>query len=52
MVGLLLPVLGQAVPLRADDHRDAVDVADMPAGVEFDGYVTSWRPPAMKQAAE
>ena len=26
------------------DTRDAVDVAAMPAGVEFDGYVKSWRP--------
>ena len=34
------------------DTRDAVDVAAMPAGVEFDGYVKSWRPPEMKQAAE
>lgn len=34
------------------DTRDAIDVADMPAGVEFDGYVKSWRPPEMKQAAE
>ena len=34
------------------DTRDALDVAAMPAGVEFDGYVTSWRPPEMKQAAE
>jgi len=34
------------------DTRDAVDVAAMPAGVEFDGYVKSWRPPEIKQAAE
>ena len=34
------------------DTRDAVDVAAMPAGVEFDGYVKSWRPAEMKQAAE
>jgi homogentisate 1,2-dioxygenase len=34
------------------DTRDAVDVAAMPAGVEFDGYVRSWRPPEVKQAAE
>jgi homogentisate 1,2-dioxygenase len=34
------------------DTRDAVDVAAMPAGVEWDGYVKSWRPAEMKQAAE
>ena len=34
------------------DTRDAVDVAAMPAGVEFEGYVKSWRPAEMKQAAE
>ena len=34
------------------DTRDALDVAAMPAGVEFEGYVKSWRPPDMKQAAE
>ena len=27
------------------DARDALDVAAMPAGVEFEGYVKSWRPP-------
>ena len=26
------------------DTRDALDIAAMPAGVEFDGYVKSWRP--------
>ena len=34
------------------DTRDAIDLADMPAGVEFEGYVKSWRPPEMKRAAE
>ena len=34
------------------DTRDAVDVAAMPAGVEFEGYVKSWRPAEIKQAAE
>lgn len=34
------------------DTRDAVEVAAMPAGVEWDGYVDSWRPPETKQAAE
>ncbi|MBM3643781.1 MAG: homogentisate 1,2-dioxygenase [Alphaproteobacteria bacterium] len=34
------------------DTRDAVDVAPMPAGVEWEGYVHSWRPPELKQAAE
>ena len=34
------------------DTRDAVDIAAMPAGVEFEGYVKSWRPVEMKQAAE
>lgn len=34
------------------DTRDAIDCAAMPAGVEFDGYVHSWRAPEMKQAAE
>jgi homogentisate 1,2-dioxygenase len=34
------------------DTRDAVDVAAMPAGVEWDGYVKSWTPAPMKQAAE
>ena len=34
------------------DTRDAVDVAAMPAGVEWDGYVKSWQAPAIKQAAE
>jgi len=34
------------------DTRDAVDIANMPAGVEFEGYVSSWRAPEMKQAAE
>jgi homogentisate 1,2-dioxygenase len=34
------------------DTRDAVDLAAMPAGVEFEGYVKSWRAPEMKQAAE
>ena len=34
------------------DTRDAVDVAAMPAGVEWDGYVKSWQAPASKQAAE
>ena len=32
------------------DTRDAVDVAAMPAGVEFEGYVNSWRAPEIKQA--
>jgi len=34
------------------DARDAVDLAAMPAGVEWEGYVRSWRPPEIKQAAE
>jgi homogentisate 1,2-dioxygenase len=34
------------------DARDAVDVAAMPAGVEWDAYVHSWRSPAMQKAAE
>ncbi|MGE0422573.1 MAG: homogentisate 1,2-dioxygenase [Reyranellaceae bacterium] len=34
------------------DTRDALDIAGMPAGVEFEGYVHSWRPPQTKQAAE
>ena len=34
------------------DTRDAVDVAAMPAGVEWEGYVRSWMPPEVKQAAE
>jgi homogentisate 1,2-dioxygenase len=34
------------------DTRDAVDLAALPAGVEFEGYVKSWRAPEMKQAAE
>jgi len=34
------------------DTRDAVDMAVMPAGVEWDGYVHSWMPPEMKKAAE
>jgi len=34
------------------DTRDAVDVAAMPAGVEWDGYVKSWQAPAIKKAAE
>ena len=34
------------------DTRDAIDIAAMPAGVEFEGYVKSWRPPEVKQAAE
>jgi len=34
------------------DTRDAIDIAAMPAGVEFEGYVKSWRPVEMKQAAE
>jgi len=34
------------------DTRDAVDLAVMPAGVEWEGYVHSWRPPEVKQAAE
>ena len=32
------------------DTRDAIDLAAMPAGVEFDGYVKSWRPPDSKKA--
>ena len=31
---------------------NAIDMAAMPAGVEFEGYVKSWRVPDMKQAAE
>jgi homogentisate 1,2-dioxygenase len=38
------------------DTRDAVDLAAMPAGVEWEGYVDSWRPrdpkSEIKQAAE
>jgi homogentisate 1,2-dioxygenase len=34
------------------DTRDAIDIAAMPQGVEFEGYVKSWRPAEMKQAAE
>jgi homogentisate 1,2-dioxygenase len=34
------------------DTRDAVDLAALPAGVEWEGYVHSWRPPEIKQAAE
>jgi homogentisate 1,2-dioxygenase len=34
------------------DTRDAVDLAALPAGVEWEGYVHSWRPPEVKQAAE
>ena len=34
------------------DTRDAIDIAAMPAGVEFEGYVKSWRPAEVKQAAE
>jgi homogentisate 1,2-dioxygenase len=34
------------------DTRDAIDIAAMPAGVEFEGYVKSWRPVEIKQAAE
>ena len=34
------------------DTHDAVDLAAMPAGVEWEGYVRSWRPPEVKQAAE
>ena len=34
------------------DTRDAVEVAALPAGVEFDGYVHSWRPPELQKAAE
>ncbi|HZY52425.1 MAG TPA: hypothetical protein VFE73_04250, partial [Reyranella sp.] len=34
------------------DTRDAIDIAAMPKGVEFEGYVKSWRPAEMKQAAE
>ena len=34
------------------DTRDALDIAAMPAGVEFEGYVKSWRPAEMKQAAD
>src|SRR3954468_23055284 len=34
------------------DTRDAIDIANMPAGVEFEGYVKSWRPAEVKQAAE
>ena len=34
------------------DTRDALDVAAMPAGVEFDGYVASWQSAETKQAAE
>ena len=34
------------------DTRDAIEYADMPEGVEFEGYVRSWRPVDMKRAAE
>jgi homogentisate 1,2-dioxygenase len=34
------------------DTRDAVDLAAMPAGVEWEGYVHSWRSSEIKQAAE
>ena len=34
------------------DTRDAMDIAAMPAGVELEGYVKSWRPTEMKHAAE
>lgn len=34
------------------DTRDAVDVAAMPAGVEWEDYVRSWRPAEVQQAAE
>src|SRR3954462_14985970 len=34
------------------DTRDAIDIANMSAGVEFEGYVKSWRPAEVKQAAE
>ncbi len=34
------------------DTRDAIEYAAMPAGVEFEGYVRSWRPAEIKRAAE
>ena len=34
------------------DTRDAVEVAALPAGVELEGYVRSWREPALGEAAE
>jgi homogentisate 1,2-dioxygenase len=35
------------------DTRDALEVGRLPAGVEWDGYVDSWRtPPEVPQAAE
>ena len=46
------PVAGVRGYESIEEIPDAVDLAVMPAGVEWDGYVKSWQPAELKQAAE